>query len=90
MSFLNLDDASYFTLAGFTLNVEERAAIAASLQLKKDQEKLETIALWGKILGIQRDYYVAQSPGEGVFARKYYYRCEWNVASIGITIMRID
>ncbi|KAJ3050059.1 Radial spoke head protein 9 [Rhizophlyctis rosea] len=73
MSFLNLDDVSYFTLAGFTLNVEERAAIAASLQLKKDQEKLETIALWGKILGIQRDYFVAHSPGDDVFARKYYY-----------------
>ncbi|KAJ3036627.1 Radial spoke head protein 9 [Rhizophlyctis rosea] len=73
MSYLNLDDASYFTLAGFTLNVEERAAVAASLQLKKEQEKLETIALWGKVLGIQRDYFVAQAPGNNPFARKYYY-----------------
>ncbi|KAJ3297018.1 Radial spoke head protein 9 [Borealophlyctis nickersoniae] len=74
MSLLNLDDLPYFSLAGFTLNIEERAAITSSLQLKKDQEKLESIGLWGKILGVQRDYYIAQSVEQAnVFARKYYY-----------------
>ncbi len=73
MSFANLDDFSYFSLAGFTLNQEERTVLAASLQVKKDQEKLTTISFWGKIQGLQRDYLIAQSTGASLFDRKYYY-----------------
>ncbi|KAI8592249.1 Radial spoke head protein 9 [Geranomyces variabilis] len=74
MSFLCLDDVPYFTLAGFTLNIEERAALASSLQTKKAQEKLDNIWLWGKVLGVQRDYLVAQAlSSDDPFSRKFYY-----------------
>lgn len=75
MSFLALDDLPYLSLAGFTLNTEEKAAIASSLEVKQDQEKLDDIWLWGKILGVQRDYLIAQAVADNVFARKFYYRC---------------
>ncbi|KAL2918041.1 hypothetical protein HK105_202455 [Polyrhizophydium stewartii] len=74
MSFLNSEDVPAFTLAGFTLNVEERATLFASLAIKKDQEKLPSIHLWGKILGINQDYLLAQSvSATSLFERKYYY-----------------
>ncbi|KAJ3007240.1 Radial spoke head protein 9 [Thoreauomyces humboldtii] len=73
MSFLSLDDAPYFSLAGFTLNIEEKSALSSSLQVKKEQEKLGDIWLWGKVLGVQRDYLVAQAIGNDAFDRKFYY-----------------
>ena len=74
MSFASLEDLTYFSLAGFTLNQEEKAVLASSLQVKKDQEKLATISFWGKIQGLQRDYLIAQSTGDSLFDRKYFYR----------------
>ncbi|KAJ3312710.1 Radial spoke head protein 9 [Blyttiomyces sp. JEL0837] len=73
MSFLDLNDLSAFTLAGFTLNTEERAIINTSLRLKAEAEKLEYLYLWGKILALQKDYWIAQAPGDNLFARKYFY-----------------
>ncbi|KAJ3182887.1 Radial spoke head protein 9 [Gaertneriomyces sp. JEL0708] len=74
MSYLKLEDISYLSLAGFTLNPEERTALESSLLLKQNEEKLNHVSLWGKILGIQRDYYIAQATNnENVFARKYFY-----------------
>ncbi|KAI8925221.1 hypothetical protein BC831DRAFT_550786 [Entophlyctis helioformis] len=73
MSFLSSDDLPLFTLAGFALNVEERATLFSSLLIKKDQEKLTNLYLWGKILGIQQDYFLAQSVDTNLFQRKYYY-----------------
>ncbi|TPX43597.1 hypothetical protein SeLEV6574_g04967 [Synchytrium endobioticum] len=73
MSFLNFDDINYFSLAGFTLNPEERAALSSSLILLRQHERLLSTFLWGKILGIQKDYFVAQGITDDLFARKYFY-----------------
>ncbi|KAJ3107522.1 Radial spoke head protein 9 [Phlyctochytrium planicorne] len=74
MSFLDIQDMNHFTLAGFVLNTEERTVLATSLRLKAQSEKLSGgIYLWGKIVGINRDYYVAQSPIDNPFSRKFYY-----------------
>ncbi|KAJ3101901.1 Radial spoke head protein 9 [Phlyctochytrium bullatum] len=74
MSFVDITDISHFTLAGFILNTEERTVLTSSLRLKADAEKLSNgIYLWGKILGINRDYYIAQAPMEDLFQRKFYY-----------------
>ncbi|KAJ1336381.1 hypothetical protein BSLG_007165 [Batrachochytrium salamandrivorans] len=66
-------DNTIFTLAGFTLNTEERAVLFSSMSIKKAQEKLPNIYLWGKVIGIQQDYFLAQSVGETLFDRKYFY-----------------
>ncbi|KAJ3069565.1 Radial spoke head protein 9 [Quaeritorhiza haematococci] len=77
MSFMSFDDLSYYSLAGFVLNQEERAALQTSLLLKRDEEKFSNIALWGKIFGIQKDYYIAQAwnddSNDSFFERKYFY-----------------
>ncbi len=47
MSVVSLqEDLAHFHLAGFTLNVEERAALSSSLLLKREQEKLASVSFW--------------------------------------------
>ncbi|KAJ3391359.1 Radial spoke head protein 9 [Entophlyctis sp. JEL0112] len=74
MSSLDISDIpQYFTLAGITLNAQERAVMATSLQVKAAAEKLENLRFWGKILAIQKDYMIAQANGANFFDRKFYY-----------------
>lgn len=73
MSFLNLEEVGNFSAAGFILNVEERTVMNTSLQLKKEEERFKEIGLWGKVLGIHRDYYVAQANSDDYFVRKLFY-----------------
>jgi radial spoke head protein 9 len=72
MSFYSLDNLDTFNLAGFSLNVEEMASLRNSTIVKKDQEKWSEFVLWGKLLGIQQDYFIAQGFND-LFRRKYYY-----------------
>lgn len=74
MAFFSLDTVDTFNLSGFTLNVEEQASLKASLILKRDEEKLSEIYLWGKLLAVQKDYYIAQAYNEDFFKRKFFYR----------------
>jgi radial spoke head protein 9 len=74
MSLFEIEDIKQFSIAGFTLNVEEEACLSASLIKKMDEEKLGTLNLWGKILGINKDYFIAQTClTEDKMKRKYYY-----------------
>jgi radial spoke head protein 9 len=68
-------DYHYFNKLGFTINIEERASINASLVLLRDSEKFERMKLWGKIIGIQKDYWIAEATGADRFKdKKYFYR----------------
>ncbi|KAI8801003.1 hypothetical protein BJ742DRAFT_716394 [Cladochytrium replicatum] len=70
----DLQDLAYLSRAGFTLNEEEKTVLKSSMEIKLVEEKLKDMALWGKILGIQKDYYIAQGwQGDDMFQRKYYY-----------------
>lgn len=73
MAFYSLNTVDTFNLAGFILNVEEQASLRNSLILKQDEEKLVAISLWGKFLGIQQDYFIAQAYNDDIFKRKYFY-----------------
>jgi radial spoke head protein 9 len=74
MAFYQLEHNAVFHIAGFTLNIEESTALKASLIVKKQEEKLDQIALWGKLLGVHQDYFIAQSySDEDYFKRKYFY-----------------
>ena len=74
MAFYNLDIVDNFNLVGFTLNVEEQSSLKASLIIKRDEEKFSDVFLWGKLLGIQQDYFIAQGVHDSPFDRKYFYR----------------
>jgi hypothetical protein len=73
MSFYDLDSVDKFNLAGFTLNTEERICLRNSLLVKMNEEKLANISLWGKILGTQQDYFIAQGVKDNYFKRKLFY-----------------
>jgi radial spoke head protein 9 len=76
MSFFNLDDLHNFSLSGHTLNPEERTLIRSTLLVKKQEEKLSELYFWGKIFGVNKDYYIAQGITDtaDLFTRKYFYR----------------
>ncbi|KAJ3194769.1 Radial spoke head protein 9 [Irineochytrium annulatum] len=74
MAFIDVESLSNFSLVGFVLNTEERAVISTSLRLKAQAEQLAGgIYLWGKIIGVNKDYLIAQAPQESLFNRKFYY-----------------
>ena len=73
MAFYSLDTVDTFNLAGFTLNTEEQAILRNSLIIKKDQEHFQNISLWGKLLGVQQDYFIAGAFNDDLFKRKYFY-----------------
>ncbi|XP_061566414.1 radial spoke head protein 9 homolog [Cololabis saira] len=49
---------------GCILTVEQRAALQVSLVSLKKNHKFTRVLFWGKILGLERDYFIAQGRGE--------------------------
>lgn len=60
---------------GCTLSVEHRAALQTSMVLLKKNYKFQRVLLWGKIFGLNRDYFIAQGRGEDeMLDKKNLYR----------------
>uniref|UniRef100_A0A3B1JKJ9 Radial spoke head protein 9 homolog n=1 Tax=Astyanax mexicanus TaxID=7994 RepID=A0A3B1JKJ9_ASTMX len=69
--YTSLDLLSRF---GVTLNAEHRAALQTSFIILKTHMKFSRVLFWGKIFGLERDYYIAQGLGEDeIKDRKYFY-----------------
>lgn len=68
-------DLVHVGTAGYIFNQQQLSAMIASLTLLQRDMKFETINLWGKILGLAGDYFIAEGYGvnesEG---KKYFYR----------------
>lgn len=60
---------------GQCLNPEEHAAVQTSLLLLRSAENLAGgVQLWGKVLGVDKDYLVAEGRGEDLLLeRKFFY-----------------
>ncbi len=70
---MNLADQHFFSVAGFTLNPEEKTTLASSLNVKKHEEKFQNISLFAKISGTKGDYYLAYGNNKDLFNRKLFY-----------------
>ncbi|CAK8692624.1 radial spoke head protein 9 homolog [Clavelina lepadiformis] len=57
---LSLD---YLSGSGVILSPEKKAALQTSLIILKTHYKFQRVVLWGKILGIKDDYFIAQGAG---------------------------
>lgn len=62
-------DSLYYSLelvagSGYTLNIEQRAALQTSLVILRKNYKFQRVLYWGKILGLKEDYFIAQGRGE--------------------------
>lgn len=73
-------DTLYYSLelvsgSGYTLNVEQRAALQTSLTILKKNYKFNRVLFWGKILGLKEDYFIAQGRGvDEIQDKKNLYR----------------
>lgn len=52
-------DLKFVNQIGATLNIEERMKLEIALLKLNETQKFEQILFWGKIEGIERDYYIA-------------------------------
>ena len=69
-------DLDLLAPAGVVLGTETKSALQTSLVLLKNAEKFKKVLFWGKILGITRDYYIAQGVADNeVKGKKSFYRC---------------
>ena len=46
---------------GVTLSIEERLKLDSELSKLKSEIKCDEILFWGKIMGSQKDYYIAEA-----------------------------
>ena len=68
-------DLIYFGSSGFILSQQQLSAILASLTILQNNMKLDSVNLWGKILGLAGDYFIAEGCGDDEFGKKtYFYR----------------
>jgi len=75
-------DSQYLHLAidfvgncGIILSPEQKAALQTSLVILKNNQKFARVQFWGKILGVQDDYYIAQGfMNDQLYDRKTLYR----------------
>ncbi|KAK9517591.1 hypothetical protein VZT92_022950 [Zoarces viviparus] len=58
--------------SGITLSVEQRVALQTAMVLLKKNYKFHRVLFWGKILGIKKDYFIAQGRGEDEMQGKKY------------------
>ena len=65
----------YLSGSGVVLSPEQKAALQTSLVIMKTNYKFEKVKLWGKILGLKEDYFIAQGSGKDEMKdTKYLYR----------------
>lgn len=50
--------------SGYSLNIEQRAALQTSLLILKKNYKFHRVLFWGKILTLKEEYCIAQGRGE--------------------------
>ena len=53
-------DVDLLAYSGIVLSAEQRTTLQTSMTLLKDQYKFRTIHFWGKILGVNDDYFIVQ------------------------------
>ncbi|XP_064603272.1 radial spoke head protein 9 homolog [Liolophura sinensis] len=67
-------DIDFVGTSGIILSPEQKAALQTSLVILRNENKFSKVYLWGKILGIKEDYFIAQGTGKDEFVgRKTFY-----------------
>jgi radial spoke head protein 9 len=68
-------DIDLLAYSGIVFSPEQRASLQTSLILLKDQYKFKTIHFWGKILGVNDDYFIIQGRQKNELKdRQFLYR----------------
>jgi radial spoke head protein 9 len=64
---LNID---FVGSSGIILSPEQKASLQASLVVLQTNQKFEQVYFWGKVLGVNDDYFIAQGVSGDLFAEK--------------------
>jgi len=60
--------------SGFTLSVEERAGLEASMRKRQLEEGLSTVRFWGRITAAEADYLVVYGfPPSADYPKKHFF-----------------
>lgn len=72
---MDIRDIDFLTFAGATLSTEERACLGPAITQRKLQEGLQEVLFWGRISGIERDYFIVYGfePSKDYPKKKYYF-----------------
>jgi len=54
----------YVASSGVVLSIEQKTALESSLIILKNQQKFQLVQFFGKIIGIQNDYFIVQGVGK--------------------------
>ena len=66
----------YVGSSGIVFSPEQKAALQTSLCILQNNMKFSRVFLWGKILGVKDDYFIAQGIGSDELGeKKTLYRC---------------
>lgn len=67
--------SGYLSSFGIIVSPEEKAALQSSLVILRNEQKVQRVRFWGKILGIKENYYIAQCIGKDELTeKKTFYR----------------
>merc|ERR1719272_1552085 len=79
----------YLAGSGHTLSVQEVAGVTAGLQRLKQNEAWDELCLWGKLLGAQKDYFIAFGIRGGQFVSTPQKQFYWASATFEFRAMDI-
>lgn len=60
----------YVGSSGVIISPEQKAALQTSLCILQNNQKFSRVNMWGKILGVKDDYFIAQGIGKDELGEK--------------------
>lgn len=91
-----LDHLKYLSQNGITLNMEEKLQLDLALQKLDNDLDFEELAFWGKISGVQNDYFIAYGTnymGRKEFPCRQFYWCtssNWTFSKLPCALKNLD
>ena len=74
---VDIDSTHLLSDSGFTLSIEEKAALQISMLERKNAEGFDKLYFWGKIMGKDNDYLICYGllPSYDFPTKKFYFWC---------------
>ena len=66
-------DIDYVGSSGVILTPEQKASMQTSLCILENQQKFDNVYFWGKILGVNEDYFIAHGVQRNEFGKEDFY-----------------
>lgn len=81
-------EIDYLSGGGLTLSSRERAMLSTSMAALKRSSNLKNVYFWGKILGQDKDFYIAYGFNTDLLENRQYYRRYGDGGDDGMILQR--